>query len=230
MDARKEWNLIERIMAGDFDPNQPRDENGRWTDTGAKAEIPEDGKAMIRQLKLKKMLSKYNPGTYASYSPERMASELRNSMATFEPDYAQDYIAWVDPNDFLYATVSDREGRQIIEQQAGELDLERLQTETQSMYLNVDMEEKTVTGHEGRHRMAALAKAGVEKVPVLIHPRERSYDRYHTEPIRAVWFDGQRFGDGKGTGFWIHNAIPLSERYQDAVKDLFTSLDGSVQF
>ena len=35
MNARDEYKLIERMTAGDFDPDQPRDEDGKWTDTGA---------------------------------------------------------------------------------------------------------------------------------------------------------------------------------------------------
>lgn len=35
MNARDEYKLIERMTAGDFDPDQPRDEEGKWTDTGA---------------------------------------------------------------------------------------------------------------------------------------------------------------------------------------------------
>lgn len=32
--AQREWAIIERMMVGDFDPEQPRDERGRWTDIG----------------------------------------------------------------------------------------------------------------------------------------------------------------------------------------------------
>ena len=35
MNSKKEWETIERMMVGDFDPDQPRDENGKWSDTGA---------------------------------------------------------------------------------------------------------------------------------------------------------------------------------------------------
>lgn len=37
MNSKNEWALIERMMTGDFDPDQPRDDDGRWTDTGASA-------------------------------------------------------------------------------------------------------------------------------------------------------------------------------------------------
>lgn len=35
MNAQSEYKMIERMTAGDFNPDQPRDENGRWTSTGA---------------------------------------------------------------------------------------------------------------------------------------------------------------------------------------------------
>lgn len=34
MDPLREWRLIERMLVGDFDPDQPRDDLGRWTDGG----------------------------------------------------------------------------------------------------------------------------------------------------------------------------------------------------
>lgn len=34
MNSKSEWRLIQRMMAGDFDPDQPRDDLGRWTSTG----------------------------------------------------------------------------------------------------------------------------------------------------------------------------------------------------
>ena len=221
----KDWDIIEKMIVGDYSPDQPRDENGRWTDG-----ISPEAREMISQLKRKKLHAKYNPHEYASYSSQRIATELRNSMAQFEPDYAQDYIAWVDPDDFLYATTSNREERELIKQEAGSLNVEELKSERQPIYLNIDLEGERITGHEGRHRMAALAKEGVKKVPVIIHPRETSYNRYHTEPIRLLHLNGQEFEGGRGAGFNVYNAIPLSERYGDIAKEVFSGLGTNVEF
>ena len=51
MDAKAEWAIIEKMMVGDFDPDQPRDENGRWADMGKNpdTELSDDERRAIRR-------------------------------------------------------------------------------------------------------------------------------------------------------------------------------------
>ena len=157
---------------------------------------------------------------YATYTAERMERELRYSSAEHIPDYAKSYITWVDPFDFIYATSSSEQERQHLKEEAGELDAERLSEETQPIYLRVDFETGQILGHEGRHRMLALQKAGIEKVAVII---DATNDDYHnTKPIEFMKLKGQRFRDGNGLGFMLHNMLPLSQRYADKARKYFT--------
>ena len=192
------------------------------------SDMSPEAKKIISHLRIHAMSSMYDKGKYASYSAERIDRELRTSSANKE-DYAKSYIAWVEPIDFLYATTVSRENRELIEEEAGTLDLEKLRRETQPIHLTVDFETGEIVGHEGRHRMTALSKAGVEKVAVIFDAWND--DRYNTKPIYMMRVEGQKFDKyHSGTGFYVHDMLPLSKRYADAVKQVFSQVGGSMQF
>ena len=183
---------------------------------------------IIRKLEIRAIGSRYDKGKYASYSAERIERELSRSSAT-KMDYAKSYIAWVNPEDFLYATTTSQAGRDQIEKEAGDLDLDRLRKETQPIHLTVDFETGKIVGHEGRHRMTALYKAGVEKVAVIFDAWND--DRYNTKPVNMMEIVGQEFDRyHSGIGFYVHDMLPLSRRYADATRKLFSEVDGSIKF
>ena len=191
--------------------------------------MDEDAKKIIRKLEIRATGSKYDEGQYASYSAERMEREIYNSSSATRMDYAKSYIAWVNPDDFLYATTTSDQVRAKIEEEAGELDLERLRKETQPIHLTVDFETGDIKGHEGRHRLTALSKAGVEKVAVIFDAWND--DRYNTKPISMMKINGQVFDRYHyGHGFYVHDMLPISKRYADAVRQLFSDVAGSVRF
>ena len=69
--------------------------------------------------------------------------------------------------------------------------------------------------------MLALEKAGIEKVAVIIDARND--DTYNTKPVERMRLEGQRFSDyQKGSNFSITSMLPLSARYADVAKELFT--------
>lgn len=201
----------------------PLDINTEGMSEDAKIETQD----VVSNLKRRRMSATYLT-SYATYTSERMDREIKSSMARFSPDYAKSYITWVNPLDFLNATTTSDKEIEVIRQKAGELDVERLAAQEQTMYLHVDFETGEIVGHEGRHRMTALWKAGVENVAVII---DASYDdRKHTKPISIMHLKGQTFTyrseDGeiyrrKGSDFFLHNMLPLSERFADAARQLF---------
>ena len=181
---------------------------------------------VIANLKEQKVFGKYYRG-HGTYTEKRINDEIAWSMAQNDPDYAQTYITWVKPSDYIYATTATEAWREQLAEEAGDLDKERLTKEQQPIYLTVDFETGKITGHEGRHRMIALEKAGVEKVAVIIISRKDQY--WQTKPIEAMKLEGQDFGDyKKGVGFFLHNMLPLSERYADVAREMFSfdSTDG----
>ena len=183
---------------------------------------------IISKLETRARFSHYSKGKYASYSVERIERELDRSSAT-KMDYAKSYIAWVEPDDFLYATTTSQDGRDRIEEEAGTLELARLREETQPIHLTVDFETGKIVGHEGRHRMTALRNAGVEKVAVIFDAWND--DRYNTKPVSMMRIGGQEFDKyHSGIGFYVHDMLPLSKRYSDAVRKLFSNVDGSIKY
>ena len=189
----------------------------------------ETAKNVISNLKNYAVGSRLLDG-YATYTENRAKHEIAYSSAKDELDYANSYITWVNPTDFVYATTTNENFRTKLSEEAGELDIEKLSNERQPIYLRVDFETREIVGHEGRHRMLALQKAGIEKVPVIIESKNDEY--WNTKPIDFMSLKGQRFAEyKKGTDMYLANMLPLSQRYADVVKELFTSKPKSeIQF
>ena len=190
-------------------------------------ETDEYTEAIMQNLRQAKKMSRYGVREYGSFTADRIAKEIRSSSSTTEMDYAKSYIAWMSPEDFVYATTATSEMRKQIADEAGELDTEKLATYDQPIYLAVDFSTGEIRGHEGRHRMQALKAAGIDKVAVIIDARND--DRKHTKPIDYIRLKGQRFSNGKGLDFSITNALPLSMRYADAAREMF-SFDSTVRY
>lgn len=189
----------------------------------------ENAQKVISNLKTRAVGSRILDG-YATYTTERMEREIKNSSASGVPDYAKSYITWVNPIDFVYATTTNEEFRAKLRKEAGTLDVEKLQKETQPIHLTVDFETGEIVGHEGRHRMLALSEKGIDKVVVIIDAWNDN--RYQTKPIDIMKLKGQVFdGTRHGSDFYLTDMLPLSERYADTARKLFTSKPKSnIQF
>ena len=132
-------------------------------------------------------------GETATWTSERM-SDLIDRYGATNPRYTQAYATWISPADFVKATTFNQARRNQIYDEAGNLNIDALSRETQTPYLSVDYETMRIVGHEGRHRMAVLAKAGVKRVAVAIRFTEDSLSRYDARIMEGEHkFKGQRF-------------------------------------
>lgn len=192
--------------------------------------MSDEAKEIIGNLKRQTMLSKYTrEGKFVSFTSDRIEREIRKSVYYGDTDAARSHIVWMDPLDFIYATTTSSEMRDNLKSEAGALDLEQLRSEDQPIYLHVNMETGEIVGHEGRHRMLALRDAGAEKVAVIIY--WSGTDNRDMQPIRYKRLTGQTFGGPtRGAGFTLTDALPLSARYADAARQLFSEVGGSVKF
>lgn len=125
-------------------------------------------------------------------------------------------IAWISPEAFLKATTPGIGRLHSIQKSAGPLDIEKISRETQTPFLEIH--KGAIVGHEGRHRMAALAAAGVERVPVIL-------DYRHEGPTERIPQDKlvlspQFVGRGKVT---LETVIPLRGAHRDVIEDEFGS-------
>lgn len=216
------WNVVDDLLGKQGYVNiNPKKVNHSLktsfsTDGMTESEI-ENAHSVINNLKTRAKASKYVSG-YASYTPERMERELKQSSSSDVIDYAKSYITWVDPIDFIYATTT----RNQLKEEAGRLDIEKLQSETQPIHLTVNFETGEIVGHEGRHRMLALQGKGIDRVAIIIDALNDS--RHHTKPIDFMSLIGQRFAEHrKGTDMFLHDMLPLSQRYADVARELFTN-------
>lgn len=104
-------------------------------------------------------------------------SEARFDSLLNASDYTQDgaetkakmYLGFVNPIDFVYANASWSTLKRLRSEQEP-LDIEKMKT-LGPIYLSMSMDKSgnwKITGHEGRHRMLALADEGFNEIPVVI--------------------------------------------------------------
>ena len=150
----------------------------------------------------------------AAWTSERVTDLIERYGAT-NPRYTQAYATWINPADFVKATTVNQTRRNQIYDEAGNLDVDALSRETQTPYLTVDYETMRIVGHEGRHRMAALAKAGIKRVAVAIRFTEDSLSRYDARIMEGEHsLKGQRFSSWDAEAQRVktrtsHNSAPV---------------------
>jgi hypothetical protein len=150
----------------------------------------------------------------AGLTPKRVDNLLNKYAYDMSPNDTKAYVGRVNPRDFLNATTT-QEGLEIIRAETTELDDQKLISESQPIYLAV--KEGTfaqtpaweIKGHEGRHRMMALANAGYDSVPVVFEFGNRVKN---AEPIKNKYVVRQKFNGGEKAiqDFSVKNVVPVS--------------------
>ena len=132
------------------------------------------------------------------------------------PNYAQAYITYMSPKQFLDLTTSSR-GRAVIESETTDLDVDNLAKASvdNPFQLNIDHETGEVTGHEGRHRANALLREGINKIPVLLFD---SSNKYSKAAMDSLTLTGQDFGRSRSYAtVTVNDVQPLSYANRDNV-------------
>jgi hypothetical protein len=156
-------------------------------------------------------------GGSIGWSKNRLSKEIRASH--YDDGRSKSHVGYVNPMAFLHATTSNDDELKTIIKGAGDLNRERIEKETQSPFLIIN--NGKISGHEGRHRMAALAKAGYTSAPVAIHYRG-NYGEFR-EPIDAMTFRPQ-YSD-KRNPVTVSNMIPLHGDYANQINDMMAQSD-----
>jgi hypothetical protein len=140
--------------------------------------------------------------------------------------YAQAYIAYMNPDQFLELTTSDYAARKYIESESYALDEGKFAkaTSDQPLFLDIDHETGEVYGHEGRHRCVALQNAGIENVPVLLFDTSNKYSK---EDISSLLLKCQF---NKYHREFVFDAIPLSYENRDRVIQNFATQSSAQRF
>ncbi len=146
---------------------------------------------------------------------------LKDYAAKSSPGYAQAYIAYMRPSEFLDLTTSIS-GRHIIEAQSRPLDVEEFGEATRQvpLQLRIDHETGEVSGHEGRHRASALLAEGIGRIPVLLFDSSNKYDK---APIEAIDLHGQDFGSSKSDAtVTVTDILPFSYENREAIVEKYS--------
>lgn len=150
---------------------------------------------------------------------------LKDYAAKGSPRYAQAYIAYMAPRDFLDLTTSET-GRSHIERTSQKLNVQELgdASRYQPIQLRIDHETGEVVGHEGRHRAYAMQQEGIGSIPVLFFD---SSNKYSKEEIGHLTLYGQDFGNTRSTAeVGVGDLLPLSYANRDQILERFTKADG----
>jgi len=118
----------------------------------------------------RRLLELTNLDKDAGWTDSRLASVVTDNQSA-DGQSSRVLVAFVDPAEFVNATHDDP---QVIADEAGSLDIDKLRNESQTPFLV--MEGDKIIGHEGRHRMAALNAAGVHRVPIKIVNNNSVFD------------------------------------------------------
>lgn len=87
----------------------------------------------------------------------------------YDPADEEVYLTTIRPRRFLELALPDSEAeRQALIAQVGPFDPARVAEWEDLPHLEIDPELNQVTGHEGRHRMAAMINSGIEEASVVI--------------------------------------------------------------
>ena len=150
---------------------------------------------------------------------------LKDYASKGSPRYAQAYIAYMTPQDFLDLTTSES-GRSYIERMSKKLDPQELgdASRYQPIQLRIDHETGEVVGHEGRHRAYAMQQEGIESIPVLLFDPSNKYSK---EEIGHLTLYGQDFGNTRSTAeVGVNDLLPLSYANRDQILERFTKAGG----
>jgi len=150
----------------------------------------------------------------ASWTPKRIDFLIEDQGYT--DGKTKGFAAFIDPKDFVRATTSSKEQYQRIFDEAGPLREEDLRRPTEPPRLFIS-EDWKITGHEGRHRMAAMAADGVTRAPVflkLLRGEQRSEHDFKT-------LSGQKFDDGAGSPVVVSDLTPLNYENRALLNERF---------
>ena len=166
--------------------------------------------------------------TPISMTEDRVDRLLRAEAVSHREKHGRAYVAWVNPQDFLDVTTPRGQQDKIISE-AGDLRQSDLLDETQPIYLGLGDGDRVVN-HEGRHRMAALQRAGVRLAPVVVFTADKNWREL--QDIESMYLSPQRHGGGVTgqSGIYLGKMLPLTYSNRGRLIDEFTNARAAVNY
>lgn len=136
------------------------------------------------------------------------------------PNYAQAYIAYMTPSQYLRVSTIYDEPRVRAEAAGRTMEWVKDVSEGQPIQLKIDTAEGKVFDHEGRHRMVVLERNGVKKVPVLLFDMDTKYSK---EPLAELRLEGQNFNGMRNyASTTVRDLVPLNRAHRDEILEKFS--------
>ena len=173
----------------------------------------------------------------ASWSNDRINYLIDEYGSKSDDRYSQAYATTIDPVDFLKLTLGEKNYKNLWKQfpenfEVKDLNPEKLKGERQTPFLIVEGNAKDPTriiGHEGRHRLLALAKAGIKSVPVVIIDKDTKYNKEVMPPTELKNQKGQNNSIPSFKAFTKEQMIPIKESNRETLKKMFGG-ESDIQF
>ena len=135
-------------------------------------------------------------------------------------NYAQAYIAYLTPSQYLRMTTIYDEGRVRRESDDRTMEWVKDVSKGQPIQLKIDAAEGKVYDHEGRHRMVVLDRNGVKHIPVLLFDMDTKYSK---EPLSELKLEGQNFNGMRNYATTtVHDLVPLNRAHRAEIIEKFS--------
>ena len=223
-----ETGETQRLSLGDIDSvfdDMSLEELSSLLGTESEEEVRNIQTNAVRDLKDEFDPTIYNGKLYVK--PETLNHWLSGQgFASTDPNYAQAYITTMNPADFLRMTTATVAGQQAVLDSSHPLNDEELgrNAERQPIQLLIDESTGKITGHEGRHRAVALARAGVTEMPVLLFDSSTKYNKTAKDSMTLEGQNPYFMPDVEnGNTLTFNDVIPLSQGNADIIRERFTA-------
>lgn len=135
-----------------------------------------------------------------------------------DSNYSKGYMGFIEPRQFVEATAPDPS---LIDNETTPLDLEKLNNTNYHPFLKINRDSKGnayIVGHEGRHRLNALARAGVKKVPIIFEDVSSQHNKNNVQPQTFNgMLGGQKYdNDSRGKSIPFENLELTPINYKNA--------------
>lgn len=177
-------------------------------------------KALVDILNVEKPINRI----VSSDKVAHISAERWTKFMSYEPDA---YLTRIPIQQFLDMTTEDYVTQRQLNARSSQISkrigVENIKnTADEFMYLKIDLKNKTVTEHEGRHRMTALLNAGNAYADVFVIPvNDTGIESYGNISIKGQ-FNNERYDLGL--------IRANSEKFAKAIEQVFKYDDGNIRY
>jgi len=173
----------------------------------------------IKNKAERERVAKGNPIT--AYNLNMTEERIDREIERFSPENNNSgrkaFMAYINPQEFVEMNTVNPEQ---IENENRPLNGSELRNNEQTPYIVVDMADGMIVDHQGRHRMDALAKAGVQKAAILVVTDGITDVKDETIKTLNVKNKGSKLRSAT-----LENLIPVNQEHRQELIDTYSNSD-----